>query len=348
MQFETSVLTLLKSLGANFPIIKDIGYRPKRPIALLMSADGIESVRRILCVFRGPVINDAMSLTKVGEVLCSSNSDFVWVPYSNTRKGQEILGFITTAQEIGSVGEKDITALPLFTVTGRVQNKDLEKLFLIYMDRDFSNVQVAVEDVVPPDNQVQVVLDKISELKLYGKSQEEKAFMSAACFTYPALKAQGRGKNLEQLLRCAAKLVEQDEDSRDTNVIGAFFVSELYIWQERENFQNVLELPQIEMSAEEHLEELILFDSQYLYMQESLFEEICKKLLENFSKGALKKALVDCEILCPENSKTYTAKFNYTNIVGEYKRKRALRFERKKLNQLGELEFVDLCLEGGK
>lgn len=348
MRFEKSVMSILKSLSANFPIINALGYRPKKPIAILVSADEIETIRRILCNFVGPVVDNSMSLTKVGEILCNTNSDFVWLPYSDTRKGREILDFINTAQKIGGVGKQGITALPLVVATGKVQSKDLEDFFLVYVDGELSNVQIFTDDVVPPDNQVQVVLDKISGLELHGKSQEEKALMSAACFLHPALKRHGHEEELGQLLRCAAKLVQQDEDSRDISAIGAFFVSELYIWQEREKFHNILELPWVEMSAEQHFEEIILFDHQYVYMQETLFEEICRKLLEIFSKGALKKGLADCGILCPENSKTYTAKFNYNNIVGQYKRKRALRLVRKKLNQLGELEFVELCLEGGK
>ena len=83
----------------------------------------------------------------------------------------------------------------------------------------------------------------------------------------------------------------------------------------------------------------IVSSKQYFYISERLFKEIANPLIKVVAIDVLKKTLKQEGILCPENTRTFTVKMGYYNLVTEYKRKRMLRFSRDKLDHVGELDF---------
>ena len=88
-----------------------------------------------------------------------------------------------------------------------------------------------------------------------------------------------------------------------------------------------------------------LYDEKFVYMREKIFKLVCNQLLRFFSLDVIKKSLVDAGILYPESSRTFTRKVNYYNLIGEYKRVRMFCIQRTEINRLGEMDFVDLCLD---
>ncbi len=335
---------LIKSLGANYPIINQIGFAPAKLIMLVIGGQQIQLVCRILENISAPYITEFMSPSTVKNVLYSTNSENVIFLYSTTRKGKNQLHFLNTFMQFGGSEDQRLGALAVLVSERNIWGSEREKLFCIYLPLDLSNIDIPLDYVVPPDEQIAVVMDRIRNLELAGKSQEEKALLAAACFIYPYLVNTEKDGEFDDLLNLASELVRRDENNQYTEKLGQLFIEEIYKWQERSSFQDVYQLPNLEMKIEQNLDKFVLFDGQYIYMKEQLFAEIVQSLLEVFSLDFLKSALVEEGILCPENTRTYTSKMGYRNIIGDYRRERMLRLKRDRLNRAGEMEFIDICL----
>lgn len=341
---ELQTLMIVKSLGVNYPIISEIGYAPAKVITLAVSEYQTRAVCSILENYEAAKITDFMTLSSIMDMLCNTNSECVLIPYSSTRRGKEILQFVKTAVQMGCIGDKKLRALPVLISETRIRGCDTENLFVIYLQGDLSCDYFSLNSVVPPDEQAEVVFDKIRDINPTGRSAEEKALLAASCFLYPYMKKHDTPGELEELFGLVADLVEQDDNNGNPYEACGLFLEELYIWQEKTQFCDVHKLPDLKMSIAKRIDEVILFNDQYVYMGQQFFEQISQALLGIFSSDIIKSALADEGILCPDSSKTYTAKVGYRNIVGGYKRVRMLRFRREKLNKAGELDFVELCL----
>lgn len=344
MQYEIlDALKLIKALGVNYPIINMIECAPTKLITLAVSEHQMKSACTILENYGAPIIGDSMTPSQISQVLCETNSECVLFPFSPTRKGRELVRFIAAAVQMGSVGNMKLRALPVLITDTQIQECDTENLFIIHLQGALSSIQIPLEVIVPPDEMIPVVIDKIRDLDLAGKCAEEKALLISACFLYPYLKSAGKADEFKQMLKLASNLVEQDDNNRDPYEAAELFIEELYQWQERTQFQDVYPLPDLEMSIEARIDNIILFNDRYLYMKDRLLEQICQALLGIFSADVLKSVLTDAGIIYPENARTYTTKVGYRNIVGEYRRERMIRFRRANLNRAGDMDFVELC-----
>ena len=343
MQYDVlDALTLVKSLGVNYPIISMIECTPTRLITLVVSEHQLKAACGILKNFGAPIIGDYMTPSQISQVLCETNSECVLFPFSPTRKGKELVRLIALAVQTGCVGNKKLQALPVLITETGVQGCDIDNLFVIYLRGDLSAIHISLNEIVPPDEQLEVVFDKIRNY-LTIKNTEEKALMISACFLCPHLKKEAKVYKFMQMLKIASALVEQDDNNRDPYEAAELFIEELYLWQERTQFQDVYPLPELEMSIESRIDTILLYTDQYIYVKDKLFEQICQALLGIFSVDVLKSALTEAGIVYPENTKTYSVKVGYRNIVGEYKRERMIRFSREKLNRAGDMDFVKLC-----
>lgn len=344
--FDT--LCILKSLGANFPIIQAIGCEPEKLFCIICGHNQMKRVMDILPLYEAPKISEFMAFKDIAKVLSEANSEFIIYPFSATRKGTEVLNFLKTSVKLWQVGSKKLRSLPLVISETPLKMNDTEDMFVVRLSDSLSDIRISVEDIVPPDDQIEVVLDKISEIDFADEEQNEKALMAAVCFLYPSLKKAGLAGKFKQLLELSAKLVALDDDNRDCEKADELFISELYTWQEKAGFFEVYELPNLDMHTEGKLGSVILFDDEFLYMKEQLFTQITASLLDVFAEAVLKDALAMSKILCPSCQKTYTVKMGYRNIAGGYSRTRMLRFRRDRLTRVGEVDFIEACLMAGK
>lgn len=343
MQYDVlDALTLVKSLGVNYPIINMLECTPTRLITLVVSEHQLKAACGILKNFGAPLIGEFMTPSQISQVLCEI-CEGVLFPFSPTRKGKELVRFIAAAVQMGSIGNMKLRALPVLISDTQIQGCDTESLFIIYLPGALSSIHIPLVNVVPPDEQIEVVDDKIRDLDLAGKCAEEKALMTAACFLYPSLRNAGKADEFKQMLKLASNLVEQEDNNRDPYEAAELFIEELYLWQERTQFQDVYPLPNLEMSIESRIDDILLYTDRYIYIKNKLFERICQALLSIFSADVLKEVLTEAGIVYPDNTKTYSVKVGYRNIVGEYKRERMIRFRREKLNRAGDMDFVELC-----
>lgn len=343
------IASILKSYGVNQQIINDIGYRLSKPIMVVADEANINWITKSIVNFERVYMGESVNKKEAAKILSETYSEFVIVPYPMTRKGRELLDDIIIIMKSG-IGSNGHTNAPTLIFAERtVRRKDIENYYMVYFEGDLDEVPVvSMEEVVPTDEQVEVVLDKISELDMHGKTQTEKALLAACCFLYPNLKEHGQMDEYEELFNCVQTLARQNEEGNFIADLGKTFIMEIYKWQETTRFHNVFELPDIEMSVVDCIDEVFLFDDDYFYMKESLFMNISSSLLKIFPSEVLKSALVDEGILRPENEKAYTVKANYYNITGGYERIRMLRFKRSVLKKCGETDLIELCLETGR
>ena len=338
-------LKILKSLGVNYPVIRSLGYEVRKPFLLVTNCDDMKFLLECLSVYDAVRISEFSKLKDIETVLHETNSEYIFFPYSISKKGKEQADYFVTAMKLGKAGKESVNAIPLAISDGKIRRENTAPYFTIYFDEGLENMYLPLEEVVPADEQLAVVIDKISELNLQGKTQEEKTLLVAACFLYPALHRENREDEFRELLNCVDMLVKQDEDGDSVN-LAELFVEELYQWQERTCFHDVFALPRLEMQVTQRLDEVILFDSKYLYMQEKLLKKIVHDMLNNVPMVILKAALSDVGMLLTERTETYTVKVNYYNIAGNYERVRMLRFNREAFSRWGEMAFIDLCLAG--
>ncbi len=337
-------LKLLKSLSVNYPVIESQGYGCPMPIMVITDEKNKNGLIECLINLESVSINEFMKKKDIDKALTQTNSEFVMLHYSATPKGREILDYIVTVMRSGTDENRRVNAIPLVIAEGKICREDIRKAFVVFLEGDISEVKISLSEVVPPDKQVEVVLDKMNELDMDGKGQMEKALLAAACFLYPSLKRRGRISEFADLLKCVHIIESQhDEGGLNTN-LAEMFVSEMYRWQERTGFHDVFALPEIEMSVSKRMDEVILYDKTFFYMRESFFVRIVHPLLVVFPLDVLRFALADSAILCPEEDKTYSVKVNFYNIAGEYDRIRMLRFRRSAFMRCGELEFIDICI----
>lgn len=346
MQSEISnVLLILKSLGANYPVLKSAGYEITKVPVLVVESGQARNVIKILANYRTVYLPDKASVSCVDDKLKNTNSEYVFVLYHKTRKMREILAHLVSTVKTGCVDDGVVHAVPIVISEESFQAENMEDFFVIHMEEKNNNVELRVDEVVPDDDQLSVVQDKIGMLGLNVRVPEEQILLAATCFLYPALKKNGKFDLYEILFKKSAELVRRDEDNRDTGNIAKIFIDELYAWQENTHFSELYKLPEINMQTEEKLDQVMLYDEKFVYMREKIFKLVCNQLLRFFSLDVIKKSLVDAGILYPESSRTFTRKVNYYNLIGEYKRVRMFCIQRTEINRLGEMDFVDLCLD---
>ncbi len=336
-------IIILKSLAINYPILKENSLDLAKLLLVVVDKGQLKAAADLFSDGDAPRISEYMRAKEFKKVFSEANSVFVIYPYSQTRKSKEFLNFLNTITRIGAIEETQINVMPLVISEGIPYDCDLENFFTVYLNGTLSGIHVDGMVVVPPDDQLAVVADKINSLVLNNLSQEQKALLAAVCFLYPNIFEGSLQVKFEEMLGCAEKLVELDDDNKDTGNLGDAFIQQLYYWQEQENFCDMYQLPHLETHAIENFHQVILYQEDFLFMKESLFKKIAESLLKIFSVDAIKKALVQEGLLCPENTQTYSVKMPYYNPNREYKRERMLRFRRSKFNCVGELDFMDLC-----
>lgn len=339
---ENAIL-LLKSIGINYPVLKEYGLELTKPLLVVIDRGQLKAAVSMFSEGDALMLNEFMKVRDCKKVFSAANSTFVLFPYSQSRKGRDFLAFLSCIARVGAMEETPINAMPLILSEGVPYDCDMEDFFSVFITGSLGEVHIDEKIVVPPDKQLAVVEDKINIMITDNFSQDEKAFMAAACILYPNMIEADLKKRFYDVINCARRLAKVNEDNQCVNGLGDAFIRELYYWQEQNAFHDVFELPNLEMSTEEKLDEVILFDERFLYISEKIFKEISRPLIKIFAVDIFKRTLMQEGILCPDNTSTYTVKMPYYNLIAEYKRKRMLRFSRNKLNHLGELDFLDKC-----
>lgn len=340
------IIAILKSLGSNYPIIREFGCEPTRLLVLIVKAGQLKPVMDYLSDAHTPKLDAFMSIKQVAGILTSNASAFAVYSYAPSKNSN---GFIMGLADIvrgGKIMGKTITTIPLVVAEEEIiLFLDTYNFFTVYWDGCVETLALKQDDIIPDDDQVPVVWDKLKTVLNLEQTAEEKAMLAAACFLYPELSESYPNVQFDSYLRTVEEMIRQDDDNKDANHLSDMFLQELYRWQEKMAFSDIFELPNLDMKTLERLEQIILYDSDYIYMKQDLLKKIAGNLLAVFSTSVLKSQLFEAGILCADRSKTYTIKVTYFDIAGQFHRERLLRFARCKINIVGELDFVEACLD---
>lgn len=345
---QIMICRIIKSLATNYPILLDTGYGFEKLLVLVVRPGEMGIIMKALSDNNPLMIQESMVKGQAITSLLAENSKPVFYPYTPSAKRRELLEVLKLLMKTGIVENQNVSAMPILISEGIPPDIDLSDCFSIYFNGGLRGIVIQSREVVPADDQVPVVLDKIKDFAENAQTQEEKSLKAAACFLYPILKDGNAEKDLSEYLDLVAELTISDDENQDTNNLGENFLRELYRWQEASEFSNVYELPNLGMEATKDLEHVMFYDEQFIYIKDALFKEILGTLLKIFSVDALKNSLVQEKILCPSQAKSYTVKVGYYNVAGEFCRIRMLRFDRNRLRMAGELDFIELCIDRRK
>lgn len=339
--FIKHTLQILVSIGINYPVLRENFMVLQKPFLIITGDGNLEKAAGILSDSGTPRLDEYLSVKKLMAVLNDVNSDFVLCKFVQSKRGIGFLEMVAGIVTSGGIGGERFNALPVVIAEKMPYGCNKDRFFIICID-DFNDMAFDRFCVVPPEDEITVVSDKFNQ-EAADATDDESAFLAAACFLYPYFRDNGLGKEFADLLCCAKKLVELDENIHSLNGIGSFFVDELYRWQAETNFYRIYELPYLKTFVLQRLHEVILFDDRYIYMKDELFKKISSSLLSGYPVNILKKSLLDDGIICADNTNTYTVKMLYRDVAGNPGSERMLRFSRDKIDKAGEAGFVEIC-----
>lgn len=327
---------LLKSIAANYPILRELGYVISSPIVLVAEEKDFPMILECLKNISSIRLEDCL---KDENLLENANADFCWMIYRPRGSEKKMEKAIEYALQSYVTPEK-ATPLVLILSDGRIL-RDKEQDFIFIFAEDLQTEKIELEEVVPEDSELALVFEKIEETVPGCSTQTERAFFAAACFLYPAYRRKGLQREFPQIFEWVKKLAEQSEAGIEG--VAELFIDEAYRWQANMKELAVFELPELELVAMEYMEKALYVDPLNVYLHEKLFKKIAEPLLRIFAEDQIKEALKEKGILQPESDKTFTVKMNYRSIEGKYKRPRMLRFCREKFSKEGDAEFVMAC-----
>lgn len=342
---DQMTLLLLKSMAVNYPILCELHLSLPKLLMVVVERGQLKTVTDLLAEERIPRISLVTKNHELRAIYEDYNSTFIAYPYIPGSDGNRILNHMIEVARIGCINGRIVTAMPVVITEELPMNISLANFFTVYLEGDYGNMEFDDHLVVPKERELSVVFEKIRTIITEVDSLESKALLAAACFLYPNLVGVEMEEEFEKILLWARKLVTMDDEGQDANDFDEIFLRQLYLWQEQNDFHQVYALPNVEMKVLNRLDEVILFDDRHIFMKESLFRKIVEPLLTIVSEPVLKEALKKADVISTDNSRTYTVKVSLCNIAGIYQRERMLRFNREKLNRIGELGFIEFCEE---
>ncbi len=327
---------LLKSIAANYPILRELGCAISSPIVLVAEEKDFPMLLERLKNISPVRLEDCIKNENLRE---SANADFCWTIYCPRGSEKKMEKAVEYAMQAYVASENTTPPVLIFSDGRILQDEGLDFIF-IYI-KNLHTEEVSLEEVVPEDGELSLVFEKIGERVPECRTQTEKVFVAAACFLFPAYWRKGRQQEFPQIIEWARSLAEQGKASIEGVV--DLFLDEAYRWQAQEKDLAVLLLPELGLEAMDHIEKTLYVDTSSLYLHEELFKKMVEPLLRIFAEDQIKAALAKEGILLPESDMTFTAKMNYRSIAGTYERRRMLRFSREKFNKEGDVEFVTAC-----
>lgn len=339
------IITLLKALGLNFPVISDMGYYFSRVIMLVVAEGQTRYVMRLLSSYGCAKMDEFSKTRDIRQKFLDVHSAFVIFPYTCSSQSEKMLNVVSSLLKAGEIDTEPIQALPIFITEDEYIYDKENRLFLVYCDDDFTGMNIPLRTVVPQEKDLSLIGEKIRTNTTREQSIEERTLCAAACFLYPILLEMREENLFEELLELPERLCELDEDVRETDNVGEYFRKSLENWGKKKKFDEVFRLNEEKVDLKKGT--MILYDDEYLYMTEALFREIVEPILKIIPIRIMKASLKEQEILLTNNhsSRGYTVKISL-KIAGEEKliRIRMMKFNRESLHKEGELEFIDTCL----
>lgn len=341
-----TIFDIFFSLAVNFPIIRHFGYSLVQPIVFVaQSEEQIGAVQEYLSSFRPQkIVNSATTPKKCKKMLKEANSECVFFYYSKDVSMQNNVRLAICAAKTGRIGENEVGALSVIFACLAIPEEFREDCFqFVLPDEDIPhfprNTDRLREMTEALEGQLPLVQDRA--VRMTGGTTWERALKCAACFYLPLLKRQDDNaeEKFEALLRACELICEKNEEAQESDGISDIFVAILYDWVQKNINIKAYATDNIPGRT---LKDRILYDTQFLYIPESLFCEIINPLKNSLSGPLIKLALKDTGLLVCNQTKTYTTKVLTYNVYGATHRERMLKFSLARLCRTGDVPLLQL------
>lgn len=329
---ENMVLMLLKSLGVNYPVLKDWGYVLERLLVLQVTDNNRNIVRETLKNFRTVLISPDMRKNELWKILEDTNSEYVFFNYTRGGRGRHILEFL-----IDAVSSGRNRAIPIVLTSAPLPEEITSEVVLISLTELAKAVDIPLKDVVPREDKLPVVKDVVEQCKKGYEDATQLIFRAAVAFLYPAFKMKSDLIGFELLFNFADQLCEMSENRHRIDGIKEWFIAEFL------EKVDSLKMPMYDLAErfEGITDNAVYYDAQYIYISNILFHVISKKLLNIYDSETIKYGLAETRVLMPEYRNTFTYKMSFRDLNGEYRRVGMLRFLREEMKEFGGLGVVE-------
>ena len=328
-------LRILTSLSANYPIIRDWGFAPSRLLYVLTEKGMMQQLKNALFLNNTQVLNPFDGLKSAKKIISETFSAPVLFIYQKSKNSDTMLELLQNHTLNRGLG-----ALPI-VISDCIPAVEHTDVFMCFASGHVPESGFEWKDVVPKAEDLPIVKDMIRRKTLSVEDDMERTLIAGACFLYPVFPQEERDKKMRFALETVKCLMEADEDSRDRNGLADLFVNLIHDYFENHDVPCVVELPDISEQDIKNFENGLFYDPQFLYLDEKLFENVSRELLNMVPKNVLKKTLLESEILSVTESGTYSCKMNYIDGKGDYRRRRMLRLRRERLNLCGRMDVID-------
>lgn len=340
-------LFVLQSYVTNYPIISSFGLALGVPIAIVTERKcDIQQIANLLSL-RPVIVDTASRLPKIREVVYSANSQGVFLiltpRLSASQKGRDIIDLMLNLARMQGSDRNPCRAVPIYVCNHCVPDYVKDDVFeLSFNEEILLRNRASIYSLLPSPEDLPVIFDKITTLR-ESSTIPVNGLVAAACFLYPSAKK--NNLQVEQFLDAATRLNQQNASSKQNDGFLSLFLDTIYEWQERTGFSQIASLPNLDIETVNAYEKTVFHDeiNGYAYFSEHLFREITEPLQDVISPLTLKRLLAEAGILLKGERTRYTSHMPYTDICGNYKRIRMLRFASDSLCRQLDAPFVDLC-----
>ncbi len=348
---EMRYAVILKSLAANYPILLANGQKLSKALVVTVSEGEAETFLDAMTCVSTVRVDSYTDKSKMREAFTETNSEFICYIYAPCERNQKFLKELLGIAKTRSFDGQPLNA-PICIISESIPyGISISEAFFIHMDGSLRNVNIPCRMVVPEELDVPLALDRLRQE--VNSSDRTSIFHAAVCFTYPCLKEfEDRDERYKALMEAVTQLTDEVDDYEGTADLCTYFKDAIFRWREKEKFTNVYELPRIGPYAEEHLDSVILYNEDCIYISEELFRKIVEPLHDIVPRNVLMNALAESEIVLPEYRDEYSmripVKVNFYSKDGGLKRKRMIRLNREKIREAGKMEFITRCLFKGR
>lgn len=329
------VLSVLKSMAINYPILQDEGYIFPKVIKLIVPVGSTLQTVNWLYTPSSNRIDMYTRSTDVLRTIEDTSSGIVFITGESCPKLEKLLGNVSSYAKSG--------AKTLFVY---VTDNELDTMegdfFEILLDEIVAGCP-AVEQLVPKVDELPLVKDIISKAPLEDAIGCERTLLAGTCFLYPRLPEQGRTEILDGYFSIVRHMCDMNEANSYGDNIGDLFMNALYRYLDNGFIHNAVELPNVEDRFEDIKDTCIFYDEKYIYMSTIFFGKVTEPL-QPISPKSIKKALSDKDILVHDEG-TYTKKMFFCRPTGKEERPRMLQFRQDLLVLPGQVRIIDLCVE---
>lgn len=326
--FETILLLLLQSYCVNYPILREIGYRITKPIAIVGKnlSMAVEFAKKIS---KNPlIIEQNMSIQEITEslIFCNSKAAIVMVPTVKNlgKKAEQMLQTAQSAAEVGSCSGYPVTSAIFYICEKKVPD-DYKGHTLEFHIEHIPTAQYDATSIVRPEAyRIHDIVKRICDL--YGTDSEVAPFMAAIEFMEDIRCETCR----EELRRVAGESLCISDAYADDCKITPLVYDELIHYFEKNpdaispNWGNAL-------GKDSHLDGFIL-DGDYLMARDAVFKRAIADLLKLKPINVIKEKLL-AEGTLKADAGGYTCKTSLEN--GDDRRIRVLKI---KISDCSELK----------